>query len=44
MNECKDCVNYDNSTSFPNSGYCSLWNDYMYDDDGCDEFEELEDD
>lgn len=44
MNECKDCANYNNSTSFPNSGYCTLWEDYFNDDDGCEEFEENEDD
>lgn len=39
MDKCKDCVHYDDSQSYPDTGYCHLWDDYMKDDDNCEHWE-----
>lgn len=42
MEECKSCVNYDESLSYPGTGYCKLWADFMKGEDTCEDHEEVE--
>lgn len=39
MCKCKNCTNYDNEDSYKGTGYCILVQDYVKDDDVCDDFE-----
>ena len=40
MDKCKDCIHYDDSQSYPDTGYCHLYDGYVKEDDNCDDFEE----
>lgn len=41
MNKCKDCNNYDDSRSYPDTGYCELYDLYVKEDnEGCEDWEE----
>ena len=46
MNQCGDCKYYDDSKSFPGTGWCNIWQDFMKDNEDyeCDSWEEEEDD
>ena len=41
MQKCKDCNNYDDSSSYPNTGYCELYELYVAENnEGCEDWEE----
>lgn len=44
-NKCKDCIHYDDTLTFPDTGWCSVWQDYMKADDDydCDSWEDEDD-
>jgi hypothetical protein len=42
MNKCKDCCHYDDSQSYPDAGYCHLYDTYTKADDNCEDWEERE--
>lgn len=37
---CENCISFDKENSFQESGYCQLWEDYVADDNTCEEFED----
>ena len=39
MDTCKDCIYYDESDSYKGTGYCTLYSEYVNNDDNCDDWE-----
>lgn len=39
MDKCKDCIHYDDSNAYQNTGYCHLWDGYTKDEDNCEHWE-----
>lgn len=42
MDKCEDCGYYDDTLTFPNTGYCQIHQDYVNENDICEDFEEGE--
>lgn len=42
MIKCKNCNNYNQDDTYPENGYCQLWEIYVKEIDSCDDFEEEE--
>lgn len=40
MNKCKDCIYYNDSDTYPGTGYCYMAGDYVKESDICEDFEE----
>lgn len=40
MDKCKDCKYYDDILTFPNSGLCIYWDEYVKENDNCENFRE----
>lgn len=40
MDKCKECNNYDNSITHPGTGFCVLHEEYIKNDDNCENYEE----
>lgn len=38
MCKCEDCINYDDENSYPGTGWCELFTEYVKQDDCCEEF------
>ena len=38
---CEKCKNYDDETSYPGTGYCKLYDEYVNYNDSCPDFEEV---
>ena len=39
---CKNCYNYRNNDTYPETGYCSLYEDFTKDNDSCIDYDEGE--
>lgn len=39
MDKCKDCIYYDDTLTFPGTGYCKINRDYVGEDDTCEDWE-----
>lgn len=42
MNYCMDCFNYDDDDTYPSTGFCTLHDTYVKEQDTCEDFEEIE--
>ena len=43
MEKCKECIHYDDSNSYKDTGYCHLYDLYVRENNSsCDDFEETE--
>lgn len=42
MNECKECIYYDDTLTFPGTGYCTLEKIYVKENDFCYDFDDDE--
>lgn len=38
MNNCKDCIYYDNKGTYKGTGYCKLYDSFVNDDESCEDF------
>lgn len=37
---CKECLHYDNTNTYADTGYCYLWEVHVKEETSCDEWEE----
>lgn len=40
MSKCKDCKYYDDTKTYAGTGYCQMHDDYVREDEICEDFEE----
>lgn len=40
MEYCKDCIYYDDETTYPNTGYCKVHDTFVDETQNCEDYEE----